>query len=300
MSWIKEADLPELPAIFQAISLDPEALEAVSQLNECLSFGNSALSRVQEEAIATVVAVANCCGYGAATHAGFLRRHSGDRDLVSHLLSDYTRADLAPQDRRMLEFAVRVTLEPASVTRDHLDGLRAVGFGEREILSIVLLTCLFNFMNRLANSLGVEVPRTLRQVAASWSTSPTPVQPRLSGLPLEQVQAAPGSSLKKVAPQGDSGITPVEAAEPAPSASGEDSLTRFVEDRCVVSPGESSAANALYVAYLRWCDELGQPPLLQRNFGLGLTRLGFNRRRRGGGRHWWLGVGLGHPSTGSG
>ena len=297
MSWIKEADLPEVPAIFQAISLDPEALESVRQLNESLSFGNSALSRVQEEAIATVVAVANRCRYGAATHAGFLRHHSGDRDLVSHLLSDYTGADLAPDDRCMLEFAVRVTLEPASVTRGHLDGLRSVGFGEREILSIVLLICLFNFMNRLATSLGIEVPRPLRQLVADWSNGPAPVQPRLSGLPPEQVRAAPERDLERVALQGGSGITPAEAAESAPPPKAADSLASFIEDCCVMSLGESSSARDLYISYLRWCDDHGQPPLLQRNFGAGLTRLGLTRHRRSGGRHWWSGVVLRHNGS---
>ncbi|MDP7083569.1 MAG: carboxymuconolactone decarboxylase family protein [Dehalococcoidia bacterium] len=104
MSWIEEANLPDLPAIFQALSLNPEALEAVKGLNETLAFGGSTLSRVQEEAIATVVAVANQCRYGALTHGGFVRRHSGDSGLASQLLSDYTQAELPAPDLKMLDF----------------------------------------------------------------------------------------------------------------------------------------------------------------------------------------------------
>jgi alkylhydroperoxidase family enzyme len=74
MSWINEADPGDqsLPAIFQAMSLNPEALESVKRLNEILAFGNSNLTRLQEEAIATVVAAANHCRYEALTHSGFL------------------------------------------------------------------------------------------------------------------------------------------------------------------------------------------------------------------------------------
>ena len=116
MSWIEEAEEPDIPAIFRAISMKPHALEVVEKLNEVLSFGNSGLSRTQEEAIATVVSVANRCRYGAMTHAGFLRRHSSDPESANRLLDDYTQADLAPVDRRMLDFAVQVTREPDTLT----------------------------------------------------------------------------------------------------------------------------------------------------------------------------------------
>ncbi|MCH8351854.1 MAG: hypothetical protein IIB29_16510, partial [Chloroflexi bacterium] len=41
-----------------------------------------------------------------------------------------------------------------------------------------------------------------------------------------------------------------------------------------------------------WCRETGQTALVQRSFGMRLTQLGFTRRRRGRGRHWWQGIAL--------
>ena len=83
MAWMEESDLPDVPTIFQAMSIKPEALNVVKRLNEVLSFGNSGLSRIQEEGIATVVSVANRCRYGAMTHAGFLRRHSQNLEMAA-------------------------------------------------------------------------------------------------------------------------------------------------------------------------------------------------------------------------
>ena len=150
MSWIEEDASGDHPAVFQAISLNPEALEAVYALNEAVAFGNSTLDRVVEEAIGTVVSVANRCRYGALIHAGFLRRHSGNLELASQLLFDHTKADLPAKERKMLDFAVRVSLQPASLTEEDIEGLRSVGYNDQDIISIVLLTSLFNFMNRLA------------------------------------------------------------------------------------------------------------------------------------------------------
>ena len=174
MPWIDEIPSGEedLPAIFQVLSLRPQALEQVKQLNETLAFGSSALSRVQEEAIATVVAAANRCRYGALTHGGFLRLHSGDEQLVSALLADPSQSELAGEDQAMLEFAVKLTLEPAAVDRDDVEGLRGAGFDDEEILSIVLITGLVNFMNRLAQGLGVDVPQAYLGGVLQWLTGP--------------------------------------------------------------------------------------------------------------------------------
>ena len=178
MSWIEETDLGNgnLPDIFRAMSLNPNALELVKSLNEGLAFGGSKLHRAQEEAIATVVSNANRCRYGTLTHAGFLRRQAEDDDLVLDILHNYTSADLSEADRAMLDFAVRLTLEPSSVTRGHLDGLRDVGFEDTEVLAIVLTTCLVNFMNRLADGLGVDVPPSYHQSVLEWLNGPAAEQ----------------------------------------------------------------------------------------------------------------------------
>ena len=320
MSWIEEADQPSLPDIFRVLSINPQALDVVRQLNEALAFGNSTLGRVQEEAIATAVSVANHCRYGALTHGGFLRRYSGDSELASQVLNDYTKADFSAKDRLMLDIAVRITLEPAELTESEVDRLRAAGFEDKDIVSVVLATCLFNFMNRVASSLGVEVPHNFERSVEGWLTGPACQQNWLlkSGTvgPQAQADASPAIS---TAPEHDpvaehgfevwardkvspvNGNVPVVEPHEAVSALTDASLhppeqnlslQQFVDECCVVSPGEAATARDLYIGYIRWCDENHRRPLLQRNFGLKLSGLGFHRRRRGHGRHWWLGIGL--------
>jgi len=62
MSWIREEDV-NLPEVIKVMSIQPQAMEAVRRLNAAVTFGASALTRVQEEAIATVVSAANHCRY---------------------------------------------------------------------------------------------------------------------------------------------------------------------------------------------------------------------------------------------
>lgn len=62
MAWIREEDV-NLPEVIKVMSIQPQAMEAVQRLNMAVTFGASALTRVQEEAIATVVSATNHCRY---------------------------------------------------------------------------------------------------------------------------------------------------------------------------------------------------------------------------------------------
>ena len=181
MAWIEEADPGDgnLPEIFRAMSLNPPGLEAVKALNENLAFGGSGLTRVQEESIATVVAAANQCRYSAMTHAGFLRRASGDDHLAALLLNDYTQANLSPIDRLMLDFALKLTQRPSSINKSDIEKLKQAGLEDRQILAVVLLTCLCNFMDRLADGLRVDVPPEYQKLVESWLIGPVTQQPWL-------------------------------------------------------------------------------------------------------------------------
>jgi len=57
----------------------------------------------------------------------------------------------------MIDFALMLTREPSSVKQQALETLRQHGFSEEQVVDIVLITCTFNFMDRLADGLGVEL-----------------------------------------------------------------------------------------------------------------------------------------------
>jgi uncharacterized peroxidase-related enzyme len=71
------------------------------------------------------------------------------------LRRDYTQAVLSPQDRAMLDFAVSLTHHPARMTQDHVQSLRSAGFTDQAILQITLIASMFNYLNRVADALGV-------------------------------------------------------------------------------------------------------------------------------------------------
>jgi uncharacterized peroxidase-related enzyme len=89
------------------------------------------------------------------SHAEFLRLASLDEELAAALRRDYTQADLSEADRAMLDYAAKVTTQPARVARDDVERLRQVGFTDQAILQINLIASWFNYINRVADGLGV-------------------------------------------------------------------------------------------------------------------------------------------------
>ena len=64
----------------------------------------------------------------------------------------------------------------------------------------------------------------------------------------------------------------------------------FVADACSTGDRAMILAGELYTSYARWCLDHGYLAHSQRKFGLELRARGYERKRRGKGRHWWIGV----------
>lgn len=58
----------------------------------------------------------------------------------------------------MLEFAVRLTKAAYKMTPEDVGHLRKVGFDDTGILQITLIAAWFNYINRVADALGVGKP----------------------------------------------------------------------------------------------------------------------------------------------
>jgi len=78
-----------------------------------------------------------------------------DGALVEALEKDYTTAPISHQDRVMLDYVVKLTRDATKVWKDDMEKLRDAGFDDRGILQITLIASWFNYINRVADSLGV-------------------------------------------------------------------------------------------------------------------------------------------------
>ena len=75
---------------------------------------------------------------------------------MAQLFLDWRALELDEQERAMLEYADKLTRVPALMEESDVQGLRDVGFSDVEILDIALATAYRNFINRIAEGLGIE------------------------------------------------------------------------------------------------------------------------------------------------
>ena len=81
-----------------------------------------------------------------------------DEELVEAIRKNYRTAPIEETDRVMLDYVAQLTRDATQVTRAHHDRLREAGFDDRGILQITLIASWFNYINRVADSLGVGRP----------------------------------------------------------------------------------------------------------------------------------------------
>jgi uncharacterized peroxidase-related enzyme len=74
---------------------------------------------------------------------------------VRALQDDYKSAPLSEQDRVMLDYVVQLTKDATKISRRDHETLRAAGFEDKAILQITLIASWFNYINRVADALGV-------------------------------------------------------------------------------------------------------------------------------------------------
>ena len=78
-----------------------------------------------------------------------------DDDLVEAIRKDFRTAAISEQDRVMLEYVERLTKDATRIGKGDHERLRAVGFDDKGNLQITLIASWFNYINRVADALGV-------------------------------------------------------------------------------------------------------------------------------------------------
>ncbi|MBI2391219.1 MAG: peroxidase [Deltaproteobacteria bacterium] len=90
-------------------------------------------------------------------HGRSLRLFTGDAALVESLSLDPATAPVPARMRAMIDFAIALTKSPSDRSGERVEQLRAAGLDDRAILDVTQVVAYFNFVNRMAEGLGVEL-----------------------------------------------------------------------------------------------------------------------------------------------
>jgi uncharacterized peroxidase-related enzyme len=105
--------------------------------------------------IAVVVSQVNDCHYSVQSHLHDLRAVLDDDELIDRFATDWRTAGLPPHTQAALALAEKITRTPSQVRQDDIRELRRLGFADPDIHDIVQIAAYFNYLNRVADGLGV-------------------------------------------------------------------------------------------------------------------------------------------------
>ncbi len=83
--------------------------------------------------------------------------------MVDRFADGWRTAGLDEPTSALLVFAEKLTNECAAVDREDIDELRAHGFDDQAISSCVQVVAYFNYINRIAEGLGVPLEEWLEE-----------------------------------------------------------------------------------------------------------------------------------------
>ena len=82
---------------------------------------------------------------------------SEDSQVLHAVLEDCKSANLEKKDIFMLQYAEKLTRQVSSISERDIKGLRKFGFSDRDIFDVNQVVAYFNYVNRIADGLGVNL-----------------------------------------------------------------------------------------------------------------------------------------------
>ena len=155
-----------VPNVFLALAHRPDELRAFLAYHDALLLkpeqapgpdgSPRGLSKGEREMIIVATSGANQCQYCVVAHGAILRVRAKNPLIADQVAINHHKADLAPRQRAMLDFAMKVCLHSDEISDADFAPLHAHGFSDEDIWDIGAITAFFGLSNRMANLIGMR------------------------------------------------------------------------------------------------------------------------------------------------
>lgn len=145
-----------IPNVFITLAHRPAEFRAFFDYHDALLLKDGGLSKAEREMIIVATSAANQCHYCVIAHGAILRVYARNPLLADQVAVNYHKADLAPRQKAMLDFAVKVALRSHAIDGADFPRLREHGFSDEDIWDIGAIAALFALSNRMANLIDMR------------------------------------------------------------------------------------------------------------------------------------------------
>ena len=145
-----------VPNVFLALAHRPDECRAFFAYRDALMLRPSGRTKGEKEMIVVATSGANGCLYCVFAHGAILRIYEKNPLIADQVAVNHRKADLTPRQKAMLDFALKVCRDSASLDENDYAALHAHGFSDEDIWDIGGITAFFGLSNRMANLIGMR------------------------------------------------------------------------------------------------------------------------------------------------
>jgi uncharacterized peroxidase-related enzyme len=148
-----------VPNIFVALAHRPAEFRAFFDYHDALMSADGSkggLTKGEKEMIVVATSAANDCLYCVVAHGALVRIYQKNPLLADQLATNWRKAEVAPRQRAMLEFAVKTALRSGEIDEGDFARLREHGFSDEDAWDIAAIAAFFGMSNRLANMMSLR------------------------------------------------------------------------------------------------------------------------------------------------
>ena len=143
-----------VPNVFLALAHRPDEWRAfVAYIDAVMGreSGPDGLTKGEKEMIVVATSAANGCLYCVVSHGAILRIYETKPLLADQVAVNYLKADITPRQTAILDFAMKVCTDSASIVEADFKALHEHGFSDEDAWDIGAITAVFGLSNRMAN-----------------------------------------------------------------------------------------------------------------------------------------------------
>ncbi|MDG2376511.1 MAG: peroxidase-related enzyme [Woeseiaceae bacterium] len=140
-----------VPNVFLALAYRTDEFRAFFAYHNALMEREGGLTQVDKEMIIVATSGFNQCIYCVIAHGAILRIRERNTLVADQIATNYQKADISPRQQAMLDFAVMIAADSASIDDDDIELLKAHDFSADDIWDIAGISALYALSNRMAN-----------------------------------------------------------------------------------------------------------------------------------------------------
>jgi uncharacterized peroxidase-related enzyme len=145
-----------VPNVFLTLAYRPDEFRAFFAYHDALMERDSGLTKAEREMIVVATSSANQCHYCVIAHGAILRIYAKNPQIADQVAINHRKADLAPRQKAMLDFACKLSRTPEAMTDADHEILRGHGFSAQDIWDIGGITAFFALSNRMAHLIDMR------------------------------------------------------------------------------------------------------------------------------------------------